>query len=161
MSHDVHAPTTAPGGRRHDARQWLADEGGNALVMMPAAVLIALGLIGFAVDSTIAWRSTLEAESVAASLANDAASAVSTGDFYDAGDPEPAPGLVADLVNTYQQASASTTLDIACTGDLDTTAGAPAVVVTCAYTIDYAIHLFRDGESWRRSVSARAELQQG
>lgn len=153
--------STSARDRWYAVAERLAGEHGNALVMMPAAVLIALGLIGFAIDSTIAWRSTLEAESVAASLANDAASAVSTGDFYGAGDPEPTSPLVADLVNTHQRASASDTLDIACAGELDTTAGDPAVVVTCDYTIDYAIHLFRDGGSWRRSISARAELQQG
>jgi len=90
---DRHAP-----GRR--------DQHGNAMILMPAGVLVMLILAAIAVDTALLFRSQLELENTAAALANDVAAAVSTGSLFDDDDAiEVDDDLLTALADTHGRAA--------------------------------------------------------
>lgn len=70
---------------RHD-RTWqqrLRDEGGNTLVLFPAAILILLGLGALALDAATIYLGQRRLADLAAATANDAAGGLQLQSFYD------------------------------------------------------------------------------
>lgn len=123
------APTPAPPYARDPSSRHRAGQDGNALVLMPIGVLVVLLLAGLAVDTALLYRAQAELDSVAAALANDAASAVDTASLFDDRDDVAVdPGLLANLASLHQAASGVP--DTTCDTQVD--AGPePAVRVTC------------------------------
>jgi hypothetical protein len=58
-------------------------EGGNTLVLFPAAVLIVLGLGALALDSATLFLGQRRLADLAAAIANDAAAGIDLASFYD------------------------------------------------------------------------------
>ncbi len=72
----VSEPTVA------DRRRWLAQDG-NTLVLMPAAVLILLGLAAMALDTATLFLGERRLVDVTSSIAHDAVASVDEARFYD------------------------------------------------------------------------------
>ncbi|MCA1783829.1 MAG: hypothetical protein LC679_17150 [Intrasporangiaceae bacterium] len=64
-------------------QQRLRDEGGNTLVLFPAAILILLGLGALALDSATIYLGQRRLADLAAATANDAAGGLLLESFYD------------------------------------------------------------------------------
>lgn len=64
-------------------QQRLRDEGGNTLVLFPAAILILLGLGALALDSATIYLGQRRLADLAAATANDAAGGLQLDSFYD------------------------------------------------------------------------------
>lgn len=132
-------------------------EAGNALVLMPVAVLVILGLGAMAVDAALAFRTRSELDTLAAGLANDAAAAIAVDDWFTGQAATPSRRLVDDLV-AGRIAAVDSDLDPACTAAVD----AAAVTVTCTGTATYVFHhvvgLPRTGQV---SARATADLRSG
>jgi hypothetical protein len=142
-------------------RRRLAEQDGNALILMPAAVLVALGLVSLAITAAVSWRAQFEAQSVASSLANDAASAVDVGSFYTGADPRPAADLVREVVATRTDVSASNGLALACGLVEITPTAPPAVVIECTYSTPSVLRYPGGPEHVTGTVVGRADLREG
>lgn len=142
-------------------RRRLATQDGTALVLMPAAVLVAFGLVSLAITAAVSWRAQFEAQSVASSLANDAASAVDVESFYTGADPRPAAALAREVVATRTHVSASNGLGLAC-GLVEVTPTAPPeVVVECTWSTPSVLRYPGGPERATGTVVGRAELREG
>lgn len=75
-------------------RPWLRDEAGNTLVLLPAAVLILLGLGAMALDAATIYLGQRRVADLAAATAVDAVGGLQLASFYDEGrEPELDPSL--------------------------------------------------------------------
>ncbi|MFA9446291.1 hypothetical protein [Egicoccus sp. AB-alg6-2] len=111
-------------------RPRLAEEHGNTLVLMPAAVLVLVILASLAFDAAAVHLQQRRLGDLAASLANDAVAGLDLGSLYAFDDvPDLDPARAAELANLRLAAFAhdDTLRDVACTPAV---AGA-AVTVTC------------------------------
>jgi hypothetical protein len=70
-------------GRGPAARRW--DQRGSALILAPAAVLVAVALASIAIDSAAVCLGQRQLAETAASAATDATAAVSAAEFYTSG----------------------------------------------------------------------------
>ncbi len=135
--------TPAPQARRQD---------GNAMILMPAGVLVMLILAAIGVDTALLFRSQMELENTAAALANDVAASVATGSLFDDDESiEVDRGLLDDLARTHARAAG---LRITPTCDITVEPGnEPTAVATC----DGTAHLiFRAAVGLDRTVALDA-----
>jgi len=75
-------PRTGPAAGLPLRRRWAAEDG-NTLALFPAAVLVMFLLASLAIDAAITFSAQRTLADIAASVANDAASAISPDDYYD------------------------------------------------------------------------------
>lgn len=97
LTTDQHAPAGTP---------TRPDQAGNAMILMPAGVLVMLVLAAIAVDVALLNRTQAALENLAAAVANDVASSVQTGSLFDDDDAIAFdPDLLDDLADRRATAS--------------------------------------------------------
>lgn len=138
-------------------------EGGSALMLMPAAVLILVVLASIAVDFTIVRLGVRELTALADAAGNDAATVALTRAGFDAGEVTVDPERARDAVAAAVAATSSPVEDIevidVTPAELD---GVPGVSVTLAGTVDYVFATALPGAptSQRIEVTATVRIAQ-
>lgn len=140
--------------RRH--RRWCdrwGAEDGNTLALFPAAVLVMFLLASLAIDAAITFNAQRTLADIAASVANDAASAMSPDDYYTDQQLRIDPAAAAARSDaTLARRTDAAAIDAACEVD----AVGTTVVVTCTGEVRQLISPMRYLGVATRDIQARA-----
>jgi Flp pilus assembly protein TadG len=156
--------TRGPAAGRHEARpvtarsrrrwcdRWGAEDG-NTLALFPAAVLVMFLLASLAIDAAITFNAQRTLADIAASVANDAASAMSPDDYYTDQQLRIDPAAAAARSDaTLARRTDAAAIDAACAVD----AVGTTVVVTCTGQVRQLISPMRYLGVATRDIQARA-----
>ena len=146
------------GKRAVSLRSLALADGGTALMLMPAGVLIVIILGALAVDSAILFLGERELADLTAAAANDAATvALDEETFYRCGRLRLNDDEAAEVAETVAAARASDAVtDVAVSAQVDNRVSPPEVTVTATGTVRLVFSPALPGSTRTRTVDARS-----